>query len=155
MRQRRIPGKDDRGSELIELALVLPILLFIIAGIVDFGFLFQRYEVVTNAAREGARVAVLPGYYSAPNDPDVTARVQQYLTSSGLPNTPTVTSNTASQTLPGGLVVQTVQVQVDYPSSFSFIGPIAGMVGGSGWNTITLRAISTMRFEAAAGGGGS
>ena len=32
-------------------------------GIIDFGFLFQRYEVVTNAAREGARVAILPGYY--------------------------------------------------------------------------------------------
>ena len=152
MRQRRIPGKDDRGAELIELALVLPILLFIIAGIVDFGFLFQRYEVVTNAAREGARVAVLPGYDS---DSNVTARVQQYLTSSGLSNTPTVTRTPNSQTLPGGLVVQTVQVRVDYPSSFSFIGPIAGMVGGSGWNTITLRATSTMRYESAAGGGGS
>ena len=31
-------------------------------GIIDFGFLFQHYEVVTNAAREGARVAILPGY---------------------------------------------------------------------------------------------
>ena len=152
MRQRRIPGKDDRGSELIELALVLPILLFIIAGIVDFGFLFQRYEVVTNAAREGARIAVLPGYDT---DANVTARVQQYLTSSGLSNTPVVTRTPSSQTLPGGLIVQTVQVQVDYPSGFSFIGPIAGMVGGSGWNTITLRAISTMRYESAAGGGGS
>ena len=44
----------DRGSELVQLAIVLPILLLIVAGIADFGFLFQRYEVVTNAAREGA-----------------------------------------------------------------------------------------------------
>jgi len=150
MRQRRIPGKDDQGAELIELALVLPILLFIIAGIVDFGFLFQRYEVVTNAAREGARIAVLPGGYDT--NANVTARVQQYLTASGLTNTATVTRTPTSQTLPSGLVVQTVEVQVDYPSAFSFIGPIAGMVGGSGWNTITLRARSTMRSESAAAG---
>ena len=41
---------------------MFPLLLFVILGIVDFGFLFQRMEVVTNAAREGARIAVLPGY---------------------------------------------------------------------------------------------
>ncbi len=53
--------RTDRGAALVEFALVLPLLLVIIGGIVDFGFLFQRYEVVTNAAREGARLAVLPG----------------------------------------------------------------------------------------------
>ena len=36
--------------------------LFVVLGIIDFGFLFQRYETVTNAAREGARMAVLPDY---------------------------------------------------------------------------------------------
>ena len=49
-------------------------------GIMDFGLLFQRYETVTNAAREGARVAVLPGYAQA----DVQARVTQYLAAAGL-----------------------------------------------------------------------
>ena len=47
------------ASKLIEFALVFPLLLMVILGIVDFGFLFQRYEVLTNAAREGARVAAL------------------------------------------------------------------------------------------------
>ena len=54
--------RSERGAELIEFALVLPLLMFIILGLVDFGFMFQRFEVVTNAAREGARIAVLPGY---------------------------------------------------------------------------------------------
>ncbi|MCH7720860.1 MAG: pilus assembly protein, partial [Planctomycetes bacterium] len=49
----------ETGAELIELALVLPILLLVLGGIMDFGFLFLRYEVVTNAAREGARIGVL------------------------------------------------------------------------------------------------
>ena len=67
--------KGERGAELIEFALVFPLLLLVILGIVDFGFLFQRMEVVTNAAREGARVGVLPGYLQA----DVQARVTQYI----------------------------------------------------------------------------
>ena len=135
---------DDTGAELIELAIVLPILLLVVAGIMDFGFLFQRYEVVTNAAREGARVAVLPGYGTA----DVQARVQSYLTASGLTATPTVPPPVIGTVLlPSGLSVTTVTVNVQYPSQFSFIGPIAAMIGGTGWGTITLQANSVMRVE--------
>ena len=54
---------------------MFPTLLLVMLGIIDFGFLFQRYEVVTNAAREGARVAILPGY-EASIDANVTARVE-------------------------------------------------------------------------------
>ncbi len=143
MRRRR-RGADDTGAELIELAIVLPILLLVVAAIMDFGFLFQRYEVITNAAREGARVAVLPGY----GIPQAQARVQSYLTASGLNSvTPTVTYGT--QTLTGGLVVSTATVTVQYPSQFVFIGPIASMIGGSGWGTVTLQASSVMRVEGA------
>ena len=75
--------RSERGAELIEFALVFPILLLVVLGIVDFGFLFQRMEVVTNAAREGARIAVLPGYATG----DVQARVQNYVQTGGLPTT--------------------------------------------------------------------
>ena len=84
----------DKGAELIEFALVFPLLLLVMFGIMDFGLLFQRYETVTNAAREGARIAVLPGYAQA----DVQARVTQYLAASGLTATPTF-AYTAPQAL--------------------------------------------------------
>ena len=58
--RRRRCRRGEAGSEIIECALALPLLLMVALGIVDFGLLFQRYEVVTNAAHEGARVAVLP-----------------------------------------------------------------------------------------------
>jgi len=92
---RRPRWQSEEGSELIEFALVTPILVLLLAGIFDFGNMFRSYEVVTNAAREGARVGVLPGY-----DPvDVQARVDAYLGASGLTgarttnvvNTPVVT----------------------------------------------------------------
>ena len=148
--RRRAAG--DAGAELIELALVFPILLLLVAGIVDFGFLFQRYEVVTNAAREGARVAVLPSYTAG----DIQQRETDYLNSGGMTATiapPSVTYCT--ETLPSGATVPVVTVAVQYPSEFAFIGPIAMMVGGSGWGTTTLTASSTMRIESGAGPGGA
>ena len=54
--------QGERGQAIIELALTLPLLLLVVLGVFDFGLMFQRFEVVTNAAREGARVAVLPDY---------------------------------------------------------------------------------------------
>jgi len=71
----------ERGAELIEMALVLPLLMLVIMGIIDFGFLFREMSVVTNAAREGARAGVLPDYSA---DANVSNRVQQYLTASGI-----------------------------------------------------------------------
>ena len=58
--------REERGAALVEFALALPLLLVVIAGIVDFGFTFQRYEVVTNAAREGARMAQPAGLRTRP-----------------------------------------------------------------------------------------
>ena len=79
----RRPRNKESGVELIEFALVFPLLLLVILGVVDFGFLFQRWEALTNAAREGARVATLPGYETV----DVEARVASYLAASGVPTT--------------------------------------------------------------------
>jgi len=146
MRRRRNRLDDDRGSELIELAIVLPILLLICAAIMDFGMLFQRYEVVTNAAREGARLASLPGGYTPT---DIQNRVNDYLTSSGLDPAPTPPTVAYSNVVVGGTgpTVSMVQVTVQYPSEFTFLGALLGLVGGSGYGTITLQASSQMRVE--------
>jgi len=142
---------NDRGSELVELAIALPLLLIIIAGIIDFGFLFEKYEVVTNAAREGARMAVLGGYTcDSTTSSDVYKRVHDYLQSSGLTDTPTVTcTNNTPETLPSGLTVTLATVTVSYPASFLFLGQFAGLVRGTGPAGFNLTAVSTMRVEAA------
>lgn len=48
-----------KGQSLVETALVLPIILLLLTGIVDFGLLFNSYLVVSNASREGARSAAI------------------------------------------------------------------------------------------------
>ena len=116
----------------------------------DFGFLFLRYEVVTNAAREGARVGVLPSYQVV----DVQGRVANYLVAGGLtaaaPAADVVYG--AEELTPGGVTIGVVTVSVQYPSEFLFLGPLASLVGGGAYADITLNASSTMRREVAAGG---
>lgn len=135
---------SERGAELIEFAIVMPILLFIIAGIVDFGMMFRTWEAVTNASREGARVGVLPGY----NTPDVQARVNAYLAAAGLtgPRTTTVT-NVPVATPAGTFTARRVNVQYGY--QFVILGGFAPMFGGS-FGTINLRGVSVMRTESQA-----
>lgn len=50
---------NEKGQSMVELALVLPILLLLFMGIVQFGFIFNGHITVTSAAREGARLAVV------------------------------------------------------------------------------------------------
>jgi Flp pilus assembly protein TadG len=52
----RRAGQDVRGAQLLEVALVLPLLLLLAVGILDFGTAYNLRQILNNAAREGARV---------------------------------------------------------------------------------------------------
>lgn len=135
----------ERGAELIEFALVLPLMLLVLLGIIDFGLLFQRYFVVTNAAREGARVAVLPGY----EEPDVIARVTQFLTAGGLTETAITTVGAPQEISVGSQCIVVRPVTVAYPYSYSAVGSLAAFFDGTGFSRSSLQATATMRSEVA------
>ena len=142
VRERRLGS--ERGAELIEFAIVLPILMLLVAGIVDFGMMFRTFEVVTNAAREGARVGVLPGYEQAI---DVENRVNAYLAAAGLNNANQVTApNVTVATSAGTFTAR--QVTVVYNYQFLVLGGITPLFGGS-IGSINLTARSVMRTESA------
>jgi Flp pilus assembly protein TadG len=152
-RARLLPRlRSESGAELIEFALALPLLLLVVLGIIDFGFLFQKYEVITNAAREGARIAVLPNYTTA----NAKTRVGTYLTAAGLTDpafnlaTDVTVTGPTPVSVGGGKCVFAFTVQVNYPHAFSFVGGIATYFGGS-LSSTSLTATSTMRGEAVAG----
>ena len=137
--------KTETGAEIIEMAIVLPLLLMVLFGIVEFGFLFQRYVFLTNAAAEGARVASLPGY----NQADVQARVAAYAAASNITGV-SATSVAAPIAGPGGTSWPGSQVTVTYVYSYQFIGPLAALVGGSMNPSVTLTSRSTVRHQVAA-----
>ena len=137
-------SKAEHGAELVEFALTFPLLLVVVMGIIDFGLLFQQYEVLTNAAREGARVSVLPGYGST----DIQTRVNQYLQGTSLTSATVTTTVGAPQTLSigSGLCASVTPVTVSYTHSYLFLSGIARFFGAS-FGTKTLTARASMRSE--------
>ena len=100
MRSRR----RDRGAAAVEFALILPVLLLLVGGVVDFGRVFFTHITLSHAAREGVRVWTLgkPG--------DVVATVESR--AAGL----TVTTDPASPTdcTPGAATTLTVSTSITY-----------------------------------------
>jgi hypothetical protein len=141
--------RSESGAELIEFSLTLPLLLLIVLGIIEFGFVFREVEIVTNAAREGARIAILDAY----DDDDVTARVEQYLTTAGLDldNVTEIDPGTGTPVpLDSGACISMVEVFVEYDHAVPFIAGIASYFGSTIGN-IPIRGRSAMRTEVAAG----
>ena len=143
MRLRR----DQRGAALLEMAFTLPLLLLISVSIFEFGRAFEVWQVLTNAAREGARVAVLPGI----SDAMVTARVQQYADAGVLDAgvTPTVTIQRNSTISYGSGTASGSKVTVTYPFKFIVLQDVVRLIvnGSTVGAPFTMAASATMRNE--------
>lgn len=141
---------SERGAELLEFALVLPVLLVLVAGIVDFALMFRAFEIVTNAAREGARIRVLPGYTNG----DATARANAYLQAAGLTPTDAPVVSAAPVVPAGGggaPAYPAFQVDVPYVHQFVLIRPLLALLPGNLFPvSIRLTGRSVMRAETAA-----
>lgn len=137
---------EERGAELVEFAFALPLLLVVFGGLVDFGFIFQRYGAVINAAREGARLSTQPGVTNA----DVETRVDDYLNAglgSGAADRATVGVAPVSITPAGGTAYQATRVTVSLAENYMVLGPLISLVGGNAANfgAITLTSVVTVR----------
>jgi len=133
--------RSERGAEIIELAMVTPLLLILLGAIVDFGFVFRSWEVVTNASREGARVGVLPDYSCTPGGGgDVEPRVNQYLSSAGV----TGATIEVQESTTGGLT--TCSVRVSMFQQLPSLGVFGQFFGGN-FTSVFVAASSSMRSE--------
>jgi hypothetical protein len=136
-RQRTLRAGQEAGQTLVEFALVLPILLVMIFGLVDFGRAFYTWLLVTNAAREGARTAAVQL-----SSTQVDAAIID-----------------AMGTLPtsGVLVIQKTNVQgdrgepvtIELTYDFDYVTPIGALMSlfGGSLAEPTISAESTMRLE--------
>jgi Flp pilus assembly protein TadG len=139
--------REHRGAAIIEVALTLPLLLLVSVGIFEFGRAYQTWQVLTNAAREGARIAVLPNS----TDDSVRSRVIDYMQRGQLPEATNadidVTHDTSIDV--GGGFATGSEVTVRYPFSFIVLEPVARLVvpGGSLGSPIVMAASALMRNE--------
>ncbi len=137
MRRRPSAGRGlagDRGSTAVEFALLLPILLVMVFGLIDFGRALNAQISLTQAAREGARLAALGDSTS-----DVTARTQAAAGNLSSSVTVTVTPCPANGTQANDAVVQASYV-------FNYITPVGALAGFFG-GPITLTATGDMPCE--------
>jgi Flp pilus assembly protein TadG len=117
-------------------------------GIFEFGRAYQTWQVLTNAAREGARVAVVTG-----GGPDAAkARAAEYMKSGQLPNygSATVDVTAATVDIGGGATASASRVTVNYPFQFVALGPVVQLLvkGSTSLNDpITMSTSAVMRNE--------
>ena len=126
--------RRESGVALIEAAFVLPILLVLCIGMLDFGRAFHMKSLLDQAAREGVRVAVV----TTPDADLVASRIGSVLAGSGVAPT--------SISVVGPDAANLVTVTVN--ATFTFITPgVFALVGGDYGNTIPMSAQCVMRFE--------
>jgi len=147
MRRLRRLGRGDSGQALVEFAMVTPLFLLIFAGMADFALLFKSYQTSLNAAREGARIAVLEGYdagsFAAPKQ-----RAADYMTAAGLTCSSCVFVDSAVPIpIGGGKSIKGVRVRVKYTYNFLFIGKVVGLINGTFRSNLPFEVSATMRNE--------
>lgn len=74
---------NERGAAATEFALLLPVFLMILFGIIEFGMIMYGREVVTNAAREGVRAGIVQGPPKRTSG-QITTIANSYLTGTGI-----------------------------------------------------------------------
>jgi hypothetical protein len=158
--------RDEKGVAAIEFALVLPILLILLFGIVEFSLLLYDKAMITNASREGARAGIvydvidldeppdgIAEYYH-PDDAVILSKINQYLQNFLIdfddPDPgPTITitrhpGNDLTTPLVYGAESSgdSLRVEIQYQYDFLLLPQfVSGLVGGD------ISAVTVMRFE--------
>ena len=140
-RQRRSSWTfSNKGQAVIEFALVLPFLLLLALGVVEFGRAWMTMNILTSAAREGARIAAVVGAEEDPirhpgkPRPEVEERVLSVLAAARVPAGPIIATYTPADG----------SVHVSVSTNFVIV---SGKVLGKFSGTIPLSATSVFRSQ--------
>lgn len=129
----RFRNNSGKGQSLVETAIVLPLILLLLMGIIDFGLLFNNYIVISNASREAARKGALGG-----SDGDI-LNIVEALTDTLDDTKLSVSIYPAEPIRRNGT---DIKVSISYQNKL--ITPVIGALLG---NEITLRSQIIMRVE--------
>ena len=135
----KIWRRSARGNTVIEAALVLPILLSLAFGTIEFGYFFFIKHNLQGAAREGVRAAIVAGGTNA----DVTSAVTASLTNAGLQNCGfTITTTPTDTSTASGTQAITVTVQCTWGTVGTGLRPLQLISA-----TKVVKGTASMRHE--------
>jgi Flp pilus assembly protein TadG len=134
-------GAKTRGMAMVETLMVLPVLLLVLFAMTEFSIVFSRWQALSNAAREGARTAIV---FRAPCvagdvESEVRQRVRNYSSSSGI----TLTDEQIDVQGVCGDPTTNARVQITAPYTFRVVGAMAPSLSP----TINTTGTSVMRNE--------
>lgn len=128
-------SKGD-GQSTVEFALILPVLLLILLGIIEFGWLFSSRIIITSAAREGARVYAISGSTEQAEDavlnyssfvdiqePHITYAIEELISSGDTIEMATVNINTPVEPLVRFIVRQPINMRASASMRVEFVDP--------------------------------
>lgn len=124
--------RNEKGQALVEFALVLPLLLALVCGIIDFGWIYYNQITLNNAAREGARYAVV--HYNPAQDWKGAAEEKMLNSMAGVSSALAIISDPVEQQI-------TASVTANPRILTGFTSTILGK------RTVELHASCTMRLE--------
>ncbi len=127
-----------RGQGLVEFALVVPIFLILLFGMVEFGRAWMTKNILTGAAREAVRIYAVIPYDNVVAE----SRAVNILSSAGLdPARWTISIYSTDLSVPGDNIVMNADVTYNFPVI------IVGFIPGLPTNNILLTTSTTMRRE--------
>jgi Flp pilus assembly protein TadG len=142
MRRGKPAQASERGAAAVEFALIMPVLIVMIFGMVDMGMAINAQAIVSNAAREGARAASFNGADTTATTTGVTSAAKSLI---GTAPTVTITCQTVGTTTTitcsSATAGDSVVVKVAY--TYKWLTP--GVLGLPGQSSIV--ATSQMRIE--------
>ncbi len=124
---------NERGSTLVEMALVTPLFLWFLLGIIEFGMMINAYVTVQHAAREGVRLGI-----TGADDSAIVARVE----AAAIPLQPSLIDVTVTPAEDLRERGEPLTVAVSY--EYTLMTPLVSSIAGS---TITISSALDMRME--------
>jgi Flp pilus assembly protein TadG len=129
-------GPKRRGAAVVEFAIVVPIFFLMVFGMIEFGRMVMVHQLLTGAAREGARQAIVNGATAG----DVEQTVRNYLTSTSVDGQEASVSVTPDPATANTGEAVTVETGIDFEKVSWLPAPFF-------LQDLTLNAASTMRHE--------
>lgn len=130
--------KGEKGAAAVEFALVLPLLVVLLVGMMEFGLALWRQEMITNATREAARAGIVAGDPRL-TEAEIQAVLEANLATAGIDPLATTISIVGE----GGPSGDPLTVSVVYPYQFIVLDRFVSVLGAS----MNLSAQTVMFME--------
>jgi Flp pilus assembly protein TadG len=134
--------KSEKGAAAVEFAIVLPVLILLVAGIMEFSILLYSQAVITNASREGAREGIVFSFPNPISDAEIQAVVNNYCTGHlitfGAASGVTTNVSRAGSGVAGDPLTVSVNYHYDFLVIPNFLGSLAGGINLAGQTVMRM-----------------